>query len=115
MNRQVGAQDAVPILDGTTGPHRLLPSPQQGVYVWPPVGRQICQQGLSARSQNGPPLPRPAHQMDCAWAERLSSGLLQSIQSRSKEDSVGQGGSQQGGQVHQLTLHPTRSSATEFL
>ena len=90
MDRQVGPQNTVPILDGTTGPHRLLPSPEQEVCVRPPVGWQVRQQGLSAWSQDDPPLPRPAQQMDCALAQRLSCGLLQGIESRSKEHQLRQ-------------------------
>src|SRR5713226_10652066 len=63
MDSQVGAQDTVPVLNGTAGAHGPVPGGQQRVRQRSPVRRQALQQLLAAGTQDSPALPRPAHQV----------------------------------------------------
>lgn len=108
MHRQIGAQHALPILDGATGTHGRIPGSQQGRCHRHPVGWQTLEQRLGRRTQDGPSWPGPAKPMQGAWPQRLTGFFLQGIQPWRKEHQMRQGGSHQGRQACQIVLRRER-------
>src|SRR6266436_2667122 len=72
MDRQVGTQDTVPVLDHTTGSHSLVPSQQHWLGDGTPVGRQALEQVLARGTQDATSLPGPGQQLDAVRSQALT-------------------------------------------
>src|SRR5947209_14749144 len=70
MHGQMGADNTMPILDGTTGSHCPVPQEQQAARGYPPGGMQPGQQVLGLLSQKRPTLPGPSNEPHCRCSQQ---------------------------------------------
>ena len=80
MHGQMGPDNTMPILHGTTGSHGLLPHVQQSLSLFSPCRIQALHQVLDGWTQHGTALPCPRHQAHGLWSHSLACLLLRVIE-----------------------------------
>jgi hypothetical protein len=91
MNGQLRSDNAVPVLHRTTGPNRLIPSRQQIGGNRLPRRVKTVEHVFAGWTKHRPTQPCPGHQRDCSLPQGVRDVRLESIQTPSKQQSLGQG------------------------
>src|SRR6266566_4383246 len=90
MNGQMRSDNAMPIFDGTTGSHGLIPVGQKRLRNNLPCRVNALQQVTSGRTQHGSTQPRPRQQSDGLGSQLLVCSFLYHIKSSSKQQRLRQ-------------------------
>ncbi len=90
MNGQMRSDNAMPIFDGTTGPHGLIPAGQKRLRTGLPGRVNALQQVMSGRTQHGSTQPGPRQQSDGLGSQVLVCLFLYHIQSSRKQQRLRQ-------------------------
>src|SRR5687768_1283526 len=91
VDGEMGAQDGVPVLDGTAGPDGGLPGdhehPGGGLPGWGKLSDEV----VAAGTEDGAALPGPGDQRDASRVENGGSIVLDAVERRREGQQAGQG------------------------